>query len=196
MDLKPHNILLASSNSVVLKLADFGFAHYLSTESQTTKYLIGSPLYMAPEIVVHKNYNEKADLWSVGVILYECLFGRAPFASRTLEEIRDKLYDNSPVLIPKGASENCQNLLMRLLQRDPERRISFDEFIQHPFVDLEHKPSSGSFKKATEIVQKAKDYDSDGNSKEALKCYSKSLQYFVSAIHCKLKLVIEFIDKT
>lgn len=186
MDLKPPNILLATTNSVVLKLADFGFAHYLNTDSQKTKYLIGSPLYMAPEIVVHKNYNEKADLWSVGVILYECLFGRAPFASRTLEEIRDKLYDNNPVLIPKGTSENCEHLLTKLLQRDPEKRISFEEFIQHPFTDLKHKPSNNSLKRASEIVQQAKEFDSKGNQKEALKTYSKSLQYFLSAIHCKL----------
>ncbi|CAD5116553.1 DgyrCDS5431 [Dimorphilus gyrociliatus] len=183
MDLKPHNILLESPNSVVLKLADFGFAHYLNQESQTTKHLIGSPLYMAPEIVVHRNYNEKADLWSVGVILYECLFGRAPFASRTLEEIRDKLYDSSPVLIPGGTSENCKHLLSRLLQRDPEKRISFEDFIKHPFVDLEHKPSESSVKKATDIVQSAIEFDSLGNYKEALKLYSSSLQYFVSAIH-------------
>lgn len=69
MDLKPQNILLSSENNPVLKLGDFGFATYLIGDTEGSS-LRGSPLYMAPEIILKKHYSEKLDLWSVGVILY------------------------------------------------------------------------------------------------------------------------------
>merc|ERR550537_1244041 len=78
-DLKPQNILLSSSDEdPVLKIADFGFARLLKPEDMAAT-VCGSPLYMAPEILSHEPYDAKADLWSVGAILYELLLGRTPF---------------------------------------------------------------------------------------------------------------------
>jgi serine/threonine-protein kinase ULK/ATG1 len=78
-DLKPQNLLLSSSQpDAVLKIADFGFARYMQ-QADMAETLCGSPLYMAPEILRFQKYDAKADLWSVGTIIYELLTARPPF---------------------------------------------------------------------------------------------------------------------
>ena len=78
-DLKPQNLLLTAPRSDArLKIADFGFARYVHPTGMA-ETLCGSPLYMAPEILSYQKYDAKADLWSVGTILYELLVGRPPF---------------------------------------------------------------------------------------------------------------------
>nr|XP_046266732.1 serine/threonine-protein kinase ULK3 isoform X3 [Scatophagus argus] len=107
LDLKPQNILLSGS---VLKLADFGFAQYMSPWDEQS-VLRGSPLYMAPEMVCRRQYDSRVDLWSVGVILYETLFGRAPFASRSYAELEEKIRSNQPIE---------KELVLQAVQKDQE----------------------------------------------------------------------------
>ena len=83
----------------ILKVADFGLAHHLE-EDKKERGLRGSPLYMAPEIFLSDLYDAKADLWSIGVILYEAVFGKAPFSSETLEQLVAKIKEDVPVQIP------------------------------------------------------------------------------------------------
>lgn len=184
MDLKPQNILLTSEYNPTLKIADFGFSKHLF-KGDELHAMRGSPLYMAPEIICKGTYDSRVDLWSIGVIIYECLFGRAPFASRTFKELENKIWDSKPVEIPYGVnvSENCRDLILRLLRRDPDERITFDEFFNHPFVDLEHCASNESLSKAVNIVANAVKKDQNGEYKEAIKLYCDSLGHFMPAIH-------------
>uniref|UniRef100_A0A8C1DSA0 Serine/threonine-protein kinase ULK3 n=1 Tax=Cyprinus carpio carpio TaxID=630221 RepID=A0A8C1DSA0_CYPCA len=197
LDLKPQNILLSGN---VLKLADFGFAQYMSPWDEQ-QALRGSPLYMAPEMVCRRYYDARVDLWSVGVILYDlydflpsveqnyenekALFGRAPFASRSFTELEEKIRSEKHIELPSGArvSRDCRDLLLRLLERDPDRRITFDEFFLHPFVDLEHMPSAESLGKAKALVLQALQKDQDGERSAALSLYCSALEHFVPAIH-------------
>ncbi|XP_066558131.1 serine/threonine-protein kinase ULK3 isoform X2 [Amia ocellicauda] len=181
LDLKPQNILLSNG---VLKLADFGFAQYMSPWDEK-HVLRGSPLYMAPEMVCRRQYDARVDLWSVGVILYEALFGRPPFASRSYAELEEKIRSARPIELPPGArvTHDCRDLLLKLLERDPESRISFTDFFRHSFVDLEHMPSAESLGKATQLVMKAVQKDQSGDHSAALSFYCSSLEHFVPAIH-------------
>lgn len=79
-DLKPENILLESkdNNNLDIKISDFGFSCFFDPE-KGLELVLGSPLYMAPEIILNKTYNEKVDIWSIGVISYMLLTGRNPF---------------------------------------------------------------------------------------------------------------------
>jgi calcium-dependent protein kinase len=79
-DLKPENILLESKdrNNLDIKISDFGFSCFFDPK-KGLELVLGSPLYMAPEIILNKNYNEKVDVWSIGVISYMLLTGRNPF---------------------------------------------------------------------------------------------------------------------
>lgn len=181
LDLKPQNILLSGS---VLKLADFGFAQYMSPWDEQS-VLRGSPLYMAPEMVCRRQYDSRVDLWSVGVILYEALFGRAPFASRSYSELEEKIRSNQPIELPPGTnvSKDCRDLLLRLLERNPDARITFAEFFTHPFVDMEHMPSAESLSKAKDLVMQAVQKDQEGDKSAALSFYCSALEHFVPAIH-------------
>ncbi|XP_037832732.1 serine/threonine-protein kinase ULK1a isoform X2 [Kryptolebias marmoratus] len=142
-DLKPQNILLchpegrrSSSVNTSVKIADFGFARHLQTNTMAAT-LCGSPMYMAPEVIMSKNYDAKADLWSIGTIVYQCLTGKAPFHASSPQELR-LFYESSATLlpsIPKETSANLKHLLLGLLQRNHKERLSFDEFFNHPFLE-------------------------------------------------------------
>ncbi|XP_036365877.1 serine/threonine-protein kinase ULK3 isoform X2 [Octopus sinensis] len=184
MDLKPQNILLTSSENPILKIADFGFAKHM-LEGTEMHSLRGSLLYMAPEILCKRKYDSRVDLWSIGVIFYECLFGQAPFASRSFTELEEKITDSWPIALPYGVevSDNCRDLLLSLLKRDPDKRIKFTEFFCHPFIDLVHAPSSESLEKAAKCISTAVTEDKAGNVPTALEHYSDALEHFVAAVH-------------
>ncbi|XP_065762782.1 serine/threonine-protein kinase ULK3 isoform X1 [Muntiacus reevesi] len=191
LDLKPQNILLSSLEKPHLKLADFGFAQHMSPRDEK-HVLRGSPLYMAPEMVCQRQYDAHVDLWSVGVILYEALFGQPPFASRSFSELEEKIRSNRVIELPlrPQLSQDCRDLLQRLLERDPSRRISFQDFFAHPWVDLEHMPSGESLARAvssqwrrTALVVQAVKKDQQGDAAAALSLYCKALDYFVPALH-------------
>ncbi|XP_074458107.1 serine/threonine-protein kinase ULK3 isoform X2 [Larus michahellis] len=186
LDLKPQNILLSDPENPQLKLADFGFAQHMSPWDEK-HVLRGSPLYMAPEMVCRQQYDARVDLWSVGVILYEALFGRPPFASRSFAELEEKIRSDRAVELPSRPplSPECRDLLGQLLERDPLKRISFEHFFAHPFVDMEHVPGPESLCKATDLVVEAVKKDQEGDAPAALSLYCKALEYFVPALHCE-----------
>ncbi|XP_067203282.1 serine/threonine-protein kinase ULK3 isoform X2 [Linepithema humile] len=180
MDLKPQNLLLMRKPQLVLKVGDFGFAQYLSNSEH--KFAIrGSPLYMAPEMLLKHKYDARVDLWSVGVIMYECLFGKAPYSSSSFQELAEKIKDCRPIEIPKAAhvSMTCKDLLMALLKHNPSDRITYDEFFAHDFLDLEHAPAKENYDKAAALVHKAVEADADKNAKEAFYLYCEALRYFI-----------------
>ncbi|CAG5045921.1 unnamed protein product [Parnassius apollo] len=143
-DLKPQNILLTHNVAsprtphpaeITLKIADFGFARFLE-EGNMAVTLCGSPMYMAPEVIMSLKYDAKADLWSLGTIVYQCLTGKAPFQATTPHELK-AFYENSVDLQPKmpaGTSPELCNLLIGLLRRNPRERMPFEVFFNHPFL--------------------------------------------------------------
>lgn len=134
-DLKPQNLLLSDSNpQAILKIADFGFARDLQPQG-LAETLCGSPLYMAPEILHFRKYDAKADLWSVGTILYELLVGHPPFNGDNHVQLLRNIEKHVP-RIPTNLqlSPPCRNLLAMLLKKNPVERISFEEFFSHPWL--------------------------------------------------------------
>lgn len=107
-DLKPQNILLCykseraksnkSPNDIILKIADFGFARFLN-EGVMAATLCGSPMYMAPEVIMSLAYDAKSDLWSIGTIVYQCHTGKAPFQASTPQALKH-YYEKNPDLAP------------------------------------------------------------------------------------------------
>lgn len=91
---------------------------------------------MAPEILLKHSYSPLADLWSIGVILYECIFGRAPYSSKSLDELLHKIKTKQKIIISPSAaiSTECRDILTRLLIHEPDQRITFQEFFDHPFL--------------------------------------------------------------
>uniref|UniRef100_A0A8B9JU69 non-specific serine/threonine protein kinase n=1 Tax=Astyanax mexicanus TaxID=7994 RepID=A0A8B9JU69_ASTMX len=163
-DLKPQNILLtyssgrrANPNSICVKLADFGFARYLQGNTMAAT-LCGSPMYMAPEVIMSQNYDAKADLWSVGTIIFQCLTGKAPFQASSPQELR-QFYERNRNLspnIPRETSSHLRHLLLSLLQRNHRDRMDFDEFFHHPFLE-----ASSSMRKSSPVPMPS--YPSSGS---------------------------------
>ena len=85
-DLKPENLMCEETDDgkIVIKLTDFGFATHFDPDQPQTLSL-GSPLYMAPELCLERQYDKKVDVWAVGVILYVLLTGCAPFSGTSKE---------------------------------------------------------------------------------------------------------------
>ncbi|KAK2657765.1 hypothetical protein Ddye_010817 [Dipteronia dyeriana] len=135
-DLKPQNLLLTTDdNNAVLKIADFGFARSLQPRG-LAETLCGSPLYMAPEIMQLQKYDAKADLWSVGTILFQLVTGRTPFTGNNQIQLLQNIMRSTELHFPLGAkvlSSDCKDLCQKLLRRNPVERLTFEEFFDHPF---------------------------------------------------------------
>ncbi|XP_024359687.1 serine/threonine-protein kinase ATG1c isoform X2 [Physcomitrium patens] len=137
-DLKPQNLLLSTNDDLaVLKIADFGFARSLMPQGMA-ETLCGSPLYMAPEILQSKRYDAKADLWSVGAILYQLFTGRPPFSGNNHVQLLQNILKSTEIRFPDAIMAqlhpDCIDMCRKLLRKDPVERLAFEEFFAHPFM--------------------------------------------------------------
>lgn len=138
-DLKAENLLLDSDNNI--KLADFGFSNYYQ-ESELLSTWCGSPPYAAPELFEGKQYvGPKADIWSLGVVLYTLVCGTLPFDGATLQELRSRVVA-CQYRIPFFLSKECEHLLQGLLALDPEKRLSMEQIAKHPWWQKRHQSGS------------------------------------------------------
>ncbi|XP_073525423.1 uncharacterized protein [Phyllobates terribilis] len=137
-DLKPQNLLLTTKGlTPQMKIGDFGFARYLTPQSLADT-LCGSPLYMAPEIIQNRKYDAKADLWSVGAILYQLGMGRPPYGGNSQIELFQNILSSLELHFPEAALQvlnpDFVELCRRLLRRNPVERLTFEEFFCHNFL--------------------------------------------------------------
>ncbi|XP_021733724.1 serine/threonine-protein kinase AtPK1/AtPK6-like [Chenopodium quinoa] len=118
-DLKPENILMDADGHIVL--TDFGLAKEIDETSRTNS-MCGTMEYMAPEIIQAKGHNKNADWWSIGILLYEMLSGKPPFAHANRQKLQQKII-NDKVKLPSMVSTEAHSLLRGLLQKDPSKRL-------------------------------------------------------------------------
>ncbi|OHT03512.1 CAMK family protein kinase [Tritrichomonas foetus] len=173
-DIKPANILLFQNGA---KLADFGIGHSF----QSTDNVIGTPAFQAPEVFGYhedfmnpnnnlnnsnlvNNYDSlpaEEDVWSLGVTLFYTVFGYLPYVGDNIYEIV-RLIHQTKLEIPKTASEELEDVLRRMLEVDPNKRITMDELLVHPFfvhapnqfvVPIEPKFASASIPEDNSIVK-------------------------------------------
>lgn len=132
-DIKPENILL--DEHLNIKLCDFGWSNYMNTQEPRTS-VCGTFEYMPPEIVQNCIHTVTADIWSLGILLYEMLHGRAPFSAHSLEDIKQKIF-SQPIQIDSSLSTSTKNLIKMLLKRDFSARSSateIREFMEKSFL--------------------------------------------------------------
>ncbi len=133
-EVKPSNILLHNG---ILKLADFGFCKPLKDARDLAQTMLGSPIYMAPEILNGEVYTMKADIWSLGVVLYEMLFGFCPFEERTIARLISLIDQSSTIEFPSDikVSKRIEELIRKMLVKDQFKRISWDELFEFNFKE-------------------------------------------------------------
>lgn len=139
-DINPENILISERNKncyPTIKLTNFNISRILNKDELLTK-VIGSTYYIAPE-VLNKCYNEKCDEWSCGIIMYILIFGRFPFVGNNDEEILEKI-NKGKYNLPSSCniSKNGLDLLQKLMEYKPEKRISAEDALNHSWFK-DHK---------------------------------------------------------
>ena len=136
-DLKPENILFESKDNEDVKITDFGFAAFFDPKDGLS-LILGSPLYMAPEIVKGNYYNEKVDIWSIGVITYMLLSGRSPFPGKTNDDIKHLIVhkhinlDNTEYF--KHCSPDSKQFIQKCLNRNIYLRSTAEDLLNHPWL--------------------------------------------------------------
>ncbi|OJJ68742.1 hypothetical protein ASPBRDRAFT_133077 [Aspergillus brasiliensis CBS 101740] len=134
-DIKPDNCLLTSDD--VLKVVDFGVSEMFEKDSNMfTAKSAGSPAFLPPELCVvrHGDVSGKAtDIWSMGVTLYCLRYGRLPFEKQSIFELYEAI-KNDPVVCEGETDENFKDLMFRILEKDPTKRIPMEELREHPWV--------------------------------------------------------------
>ena len=137
-DLKLSNFLLSDdSDNPTVMICDFGLARQKTSKEASMMFntLCGTPMYMAPEVLNGNKYDERADLWSMGTILYELLIGNPPFQGKSLPELIENI-NKGRYIIPSSfkISKPCLNLISGLLISDPKKRFTWKDLFNHPFI--------------------------------------------------------------
>jgi serine/threonine protein kinase len=133
-DLKPQNIFLTSGG--VAKIGDFGVSTVLSQNVEFAKTFCGSPFYLAPELCEEKRYNGKADLWSVGVMLYEMMALRRPFDGKNLVTLVTQITkaEYPPISDALDFALSLKDLAYSLLQVNPDTRPTLKRLLRSSLI--------------------------------------------------------------
>lgn len=129
-DLKPENLLLDKNGCI--KISDFGWSAIQDNKLRNT--YCGTIDYMAPEIVKNSPHDEKVDLWSVGVLLYELTQGKPPFKGGNFAQKSENISNSNMTPLEIDVSENCKEIIEKLLNSQPNKRIKMTEVFKCKFV--------------------------------------------------------------
>lgn len=146
-DIKPENLLLGAKGE--LKIADFGWSVHAPSSRRDT--LCGTLDYLPPEMVQGRPHDHKVDLWSLGVLCYEFLTGKPPFEAETYEETYARI-SRAQYSFPGHVSASAKDLITKLLQLNPNNRLSLEGVLDHPWI----KESASLRQKIQENVSQSK----------------------------------------
>ena len=148
-DIKINNILieyrLGDREDIIPRLADFGISREDSTLNNPMTASISWLLLSAPEILLNgTEYSFASDLWSIGILLYKIAFGKYPYEGKGAVELYMKIMQG-PQNLEKSGDHNFDDLIKGLLHKDKERRITYEEYLNHPFFKFDEPNSIINF---------------------------------------------------
>lgn len=136
-DIKPENILLDKEGR--LKLTDFGWSNFYSSEAPTPRFTTcGTLEYLPPEMVQEKGHDTSADIWCLGILLYEMLVGMTPFKSSLREQMLANISTSKPKF-PLSTPQLAKDLISKMLEKEPSKRLTASQIKEHAWIK-EHNP--------------------------------------------------------
>ncbi|KAM3861116.1 serine/threonine-protein kinase PAK 5-like [Diretmus argenteus] len=140
-DIKSDSILLTSDGRI--KLSDFGFCAQVSKEVPKRKSLVGTPYWMAPEVISRLPYGTEVDIWSLGIMVIEMVDGEPPYFNEPPLQAMRRIRDNLPPRLKEShkVSSVLRAFLDLMLVREPSQRATAPELLQHPFLKMSGPPS-------------------------------------------------------
>ncbi|XP_043912576.1 serine/threonine-protein kinase PAK 5 isoform X2 [Protopterus annectens] len=140
-DIKSDSILLTSDGRI--KLSDFGFCAQVSKEVPKRKSLVGTPYWMAPEVISRLPYGTEVDIWSLGIMVIEMVDGEPPYFNEPPLQAMRRIRDNLPPRVKDihKVSSMLRGFLDLMLVREPSQRATAQELLRHPFLKLAGPPS-------------------------------------------------------
>ena len=147
-DLKPDNIMITQQNDFgIIKIMDFGLSKIVSTQEKMVDGY-GTLSYVAPEVLLRTPYNKEVDIWSMGIILFYILCGHLPFKGNKEAIIAEKIVNDDLEFDEEEwetRSQKVRELISSCLKKEPEERISIDEFLKHPWLTKNLKPKNSVY---------------------------------------------------
>ncbi|KAL4455276.1 hypothetical protein ABPG73_021060 [Tetrahymena malaccensis] len=193
-DLKPENILIKGNQH---KLADFGFARTVDNfQRQMLTSLVGTPLYMSPQILMHEKYTAKSDLWSLAFIFYEMLYGKTPYTANSQYQLVKNIQTKPLEFDPSyNISDLSKDFITRCLKIEEKDRMEWTDVYKHPvfqgyfqkftsqFDQMEDKAKyiinelrQNIYKNRIDLEDLFKKYDFSHDSKLEMKEFSKLMK--------------------
>ena len=168
-DIKAANTLLSDQGKV--KLADFGVAAQLVNLQSVRNTFVGTPFWMAPEVIQEAGYDFKADIWSLGITALELANGEPPHAGSHPMKILFEIPKNpAPRLEGNKWSKEFKDFVAKCLIKDPDRRMSAKELLAHPFIKR-----AGKVEAMRELIERKQIWDAERENQKHPKFYEETM---------------------